>query len=211
MRIGLHVHVRADTRKRSSTQRRPARPRCKSSRRIRAAIARRAIDVPALEAFAEHAPRGGHRIRASIHTPYLINLASADPKISQGSLRLLRARSRRRARAAACVSSTRISGSYGTRDRSEGFAAICRALEAALADIEPGVFLVLENSAGAGKFSRRDVGGAWRASYARWRIRSSAFVSIRRTRGRRATRSTRRTASTASSMRRERKSASIAC
>ncbi len=44
-------------------------------------------------------------------------------------------------------------GSYGTRDREEAFAAICGALEVALADIEPGVFLVLENSAGAGNLA----------------------------------------------------------
>jgi deoxyribonuclease IV len=41
-------------------------------------------------------------------------------------------------------------GSYGTRVRDDAFVAICDALESALATIEPGVFLVLENSAGAG-------------------------------------------------------------
>jgi deoxyribonuclease-4 len=44
-------------------------------------------------------------------------------------------------------------GSYGTRDRDEAFTAICRALETALAGIEPGVFLVIENSAGAGNLA----------------------------------------------------------
>jgi deoxyribonuclease-4 len=44
-------------------------------------------------------------------------------------------------------------GSYGTRDRGEGFAAICGALETALEAIEPGVFLVMENSAGAGNLA----------------------------------------------------------
>jgi deoxyribonuclease-4 len=44
-------------------------------------------------------------------------------------------------------------GSYGTRDREQAFNAICRALEAALTAIEPGVFLVLENSAGAGNLA----------------------------------------------------------
>ncbi len=44
-------------------------------------------------------------------------------------------------------------GSYGTRDRKEAFADVCRLLEAALAQIEPGVFLVIENSAGAGNLA----------------------------------------------------------
>jgi deoxyribonuclease-4 len=42
-------------------------------------------------------------------------------------------------------------GSYGKRDRAEGFAAVVQLLERALEDIAPGVFLVLENSAGAGQ------------------------------------------------------------
>jgi deoxyribonuclease-4 len=42
-------------------------------------------------------------------------------------------------------------GSYGKRDRNEGFAQVVAALETALADIQPGVYLVMENSAGAGQ------------------------------------------------------------
>jgi len=42
-------------------------------------------------------------------------------------------------------------GSYGKRPRSEGFSAVVAALETALSKIAPGVFLVLENSAGAGQ------------------------------------------------------------
>src|SRR5271165_3044211 len=46
------------------------------------------IDVPALEAFA--AMRSEANLDpCAIHTPYLINLASADPKIAKGSLHLL--------------------------------------------------------------------------------------------------------------------------
>jgi deoxyribonuclease IV len=41
-------------------------------------------------------------------------------------------------------------GSYGTGDRNAGFVRVCRALEEALATVAPGVYLVLENSAGAG-------------------------------------------------------------
>jgi len=44
-------------------------------------------------------------------------------------------------------------GSYGKRDRAEGFTAICHALEAALENIAPGVHLVMENSAGAGNLA----------------------------------------------------------
>ena len=42
-------------------------------------------------------------------------------------------------------------GSYGKRDRSDGFACVIAALDRALEGIAPGVFLVLENSAGAGQ------------------------------------------------------------
>ncbi|MHB8148459.1 MAG: deoxyribonuclease IV, partial [Vulcanimicrobiaceae bacterium] len=41
-------------------------------------------------------------------------------------------------------------GSYGKRDRNEGFTAIVQALERALETIQTGVYLILENSAGAG-------------------------------------------------------------
>jgi deoxyribonuclease-4 len=85
-----------------------------------------------------------------IHTSYLINLASDDPKISKGSLRLLK-----NDLAAAGIGGIEIVnthlGSYGTRERSAGFAAVVAALEDALATIPPGVLLVAENSAGAGQ------------------------------------------------------------
>jgi deoxyribonuclease-4 len=42
-------------------------------------------------------------------------------------------------------------GSYGKRDRRDGFISVVAALEAALENIAPDVFLVLENSAGAGQ------------------------------------------------------------
>jgi deoxyribonuclease IV len=109
------------------------------------------VDRPALEAFA--------RLRAGadldpcvIHTPYLINLASDDPKIFSGSLRLLRSDIEVAGAGGIRFVNTHL-GSYGTRDRNDGFAAICSALEAALEGIAPGVFLVLENSAGAGNLA----------------------------------------------------------
>lgn len=106
------------------------------------------IDVPALEKFAQLRHDAGIKTCA-IHTPYLINLASDDPKISQGSLRLLESDLEVAARGGIQFVNTHL-GSYGTRDRNEGFVAICRALETALAEIPPDVFLVLENSAGSG-------------------------------------------------------------
>ena len=47
------------------------------------------IDVPALEAFARQR-READLDPCVVHTPYLINFASDDPKIYDGSLRLLR-------------------------------------------------------------------------------------------------------------------------
>lgn len=110
-----------------------------------------AIDVPALETFARMRRDAGLD-PCAIHTPYLINLASDDPKIYDGSLRLLRNDLAVAARGGIRFVNTHL-GSYGVRERNEGFAAICRALEAALEGIEPGVFLVLENSAGAGNLA----------------------------------------------------------
>ncbi|HEY0614447.1 MAG TPA: deoxyribonuclease IV, partial [Candidatus Elarobacter sp.] len=42
-------------------------------------------------------------------------------------------------------------GSYGKRDRNDGFASVIAALEDALDGIDPNVALVMENSAGAGQ------------------------------------------------------------
>ena len=108
-----------------------------------------AIDVPSLERFrAERAAAG--IATCAIHTSYLINLASDDPKIASGSLRLLKNDLAVAAAGGIDFVNTHL-GSYGTRDRAEGFAAVVALLERALEDIAPGVFLVLENSAGAGK------------------------------------------------------------
>jgi deoxyribonuclease-4 len=103
------------------------------------------------EAFAEFATlRAAAGIEpAVIHTAYLINLASDDPKILAGSLRLLKADLQAAAAGGIALVNTHL-GSYGKRDRDEGFAQVVRALEDALAGIPPGVTLVMENSAGAG-------------------------------------------------------------
>ncbi len=107
------------------------------------------IDRPALENFA--AKRAAAGIDAAvIHTSYLINLASEDEKIVTNSLRLLVNDLAVAAVGSVAYVNTHL-GSYGKRRRSEGFGAVLRALETALADIRPGVFLVMENSAGAGQ------------------------------------------------------------
>jgi deoxyribonuclease-4 len=109
------------------------------------------LDVPALEAFARMR-RESDLDPCVVHTPYLINLASEDPKIYEGSQRLLAHDLEAAARGSMRFVNTHL-GSYGTRDRAEGFVAICRALEAALEDVGPEVFLVMENSAGAGNLA----------------------------------------------------------
>ena len=106
------------------------------------------IDVPALTAFA--ALRKENDLDPCvIHTPYLINLGSDDPKIAEGSVRLLEGDLAVAAQGGIRYVNTHL-GSYGKRDRNEGFIAIARALEGVLEKIQPGVYLVLENSAGAG-------------------------------------------------------------
>lgn len=108
-----------------------------------------ALDAPALEHFRELRAEAGIW-PAVIHTSYLINLASADPKIVAGSLRLLKHDLAGAALGDIRYVNTHL-GSYGTRPRTEGFASVVAALEDALATIQPGVNLVLENSAGAGQ------------------------------------------------------------
>src|SRR5215469_12982221 len=108
-------------------------------------------DVPALENFAQMRADAGID-PCVIHTPYLINLASEDPKVYLGSLGLLKADLATASVGKIKYVNTHL-GSYGGRDRKEGFVAICRALEDVLAEIQPGVELVLENSAGAGNLA----------------------------------------------------------
>jgi deoxyribonuclease-4 len=151
MRIGLHVHVAGGYVKAvehakatgcSAIQIFSTNPR---------GYRTSAIDGATLDAFADLRAQAGLDLCA-IHTPYLINLATDDPKIAKGSLHLLQNDLAVAARGRMRFVNTHL-GSYGTRDRGEAFDAICRALEAALTAIEPGVFLVLENSAGAGNLA----------------------------------------------------------
>lgn len=108
------------------------------------------VDAPALSRFAALRSEAGIlREATAIHTSYLINLASEDPKTAAGSLRLLENDLAVAAAGATAFVNTHL-GSYGTRERSAGFAQVVTALEHALAGTAPGVFLVMENSAGAG-------------------------------------------------------------
>ena len=107
------------------------------------------MDVPSLERFRALRKDAGIETCA-IHTSYLINLATEDPKISHGSLRLLENDLAVAAVGGIDFVNTHL-GSYGTRPRAQGFAAVVTLLEKALENIKPAVFLVLENSAGAGQ------------------------------------------------------------
>ena len=86
----------------------------------------------------------------AIHTSYLINLASEDPKTVGNSLRLLKNDLAVAAAGDVAYVNTHL-GSYGTRERSAGFATVVAALEDALEGIAPQTSLVMENSAGAGQ------------------------------------------------------------
>jgi deoxyribonuclease IV len=110
-----------------------------------------ALKVPGLEEFAKLRREAGIDTCVS-HTPYLINLASDDPKIYKGSIGLLENDLTVAARGGIRYVNTHL-GAYGARDRKEGFAAICRALELVLSKIERNVVLVMENSAGAGSLA----------------------------------------------------------
>ena len=109
------------------------------------------VDVPALQAFADLRKDAGID-PCVIHTPYLINLASEDPKVLAGSITLLKADLAVAAQGGIRYVNTHL-GSYGKRDRNEGFASTCSALETVLENIDPNVILVLENSAGAGSLA----------------------------------------------------------
>jgi len=108
-----------------------------------------AMDVTALERFKARRLAAGID-PAAIHTSYLINLASEDPKIVAGSLRLLKSDLEVAAVGGIAFVNTHL-GSYGSRQRSEGFAQVVAALGEALDSIPPGVWLIMENSAGAGQ------------------------------------------------------------
>lgn len=108
-----------------------------------------AIDRVSLEGFSGLRQAAGID-PCVIHTSYLINLASEDPKIAAGSLGLLKNDLEVAAIGGIRYVNTHL-GSYGKRDRKEGFVAACRLLEAALENIGPNVYLVMENSAGAGQ------------------------------------------------------------
>jgi deoxyribonuclease-4 len=151
MRIGLHVHVAGGYLKAVEHAKAAGCTAMQIFSTNPRSYRTSAIDGAALDAFAQLRREAGLD-PCAIHTPYLINLASADPKIARGSLRLLQNDLAVAARGGMRFVNTHL-GSYGTRDRREAFDGICGALEAALAGVEPGLFLVLENSAGAGNLA----------------------------------------------------------
>jgi deoxyribonuclease-4 len=106
-------------------------------------------NVPVLSAFRTSRAAAGIATSA-IHTSYLINLASEDPAIASKSLGLLANDLAVASVAGIDFVNTHL-GSYGTRPREQGFASVTELLSRALENIAPGVFLILENSAGAGK------------------------------------------------------------
>jgi deoxyribonuclease-4 len=106
------------------------------------------IDEERLRQFAEMRAAAGIQ-DCVIHTPYLINLASEESKTVNNSIRLIRHDLAFAAAGSIEFVNTHL-GSYGKRDRKEGFASVITALERILEDISPNVQLVLENSAGAG-------------------------------------------------------------
>lgn len=156
MRIGLHVHVAGGYEKAAQHAKAAGAGAMQvfstNPRTYRAS----AMDVAALDAFAQRRREWGLD-PCAIHTAYLVNLASAHEKIANGSLRLIQNDLAVAARGGMRFVNTHL-GSYGSRDRKEGLHAIVRALERALAGIEPGVLLVLENSAGAGNLAGGTLG-----------------------------------------------------
>ena len=106
------------------------------------------ISPEKLAAFADARETAGIS-RSVIHTSYLINLASEDPKAVGNSKRLIKHDLEVASVGRIAYVNTHL-GSYGERDRKAGFASVVTALEQCLEDIAPDVYLILENSAGAG-------------------------------------------------------------
>jgi deoxyribonuclease-4 len=148
MRIGVHVRVGAGYAKAIEYAKRVKCTAVQIFSSNPRAYRTGPVNRPALEAFKAARDQAGID-PCVIHSPYLINLASDDPKITAGSLNLLKYDI-----AVADVGGIKYVnthlGSYGKRDRKEGFVSACNLLEQALENIPAGVFLVMENSAGAG-------------------------------------------------------------
>ncbi|HZY95789.1 MAG TPA: deoxyribonuclease IV [Candidatus Cybelea sp.] len=148
MRIGLHVHVAGGYVKAVEHAKAAGCAAMQVFSTNPRSYRTSATDLAAIENFAKLRRDAGID-PCAIHTPYLINLASADAKIAQGSLRLIQNDLAVAAKGGMRFVNTHL-GSYGARDREDARTAVCRVLETALSGIEPGVTLVLENSAGAG-------------------------------------------------------------
>lgn len=148
MRIGVHVRVGAGYAKAIDYAKRVQCTAIQIFSSNPRSYRTSAVDRAALETF--KAARAAAGIDPCIiHSPYLINLASDDPKIAAGSLNLLRYDLAVAAAGEMQYVNTHL-GSYGKRNRKEGFLSACSLLSQALEEIPAGVGLVMENSAGAG-------------------------------------------------------------
>ena len=123
MRVGMHVHVAGGYVKAVEHAKRAGARALQvfSSNPRSYRIAR--MDLEALDEFAR-LRKEADLDPCAIHTAYLVNLASDDPKIYAGSERLLRADLDVARRGGMRFVNTHL-GSYGERDRNEGFGAIC--------------------------------------------------------------------------------------
>lgn len=149
MRFGLHVHMATGYAKAVEYATRTGCDAVQVFSDNPKTYRTKAIDYEVLASFRARRDAAGID-PAVIHTSYLINLASDDPKIVTGSLRLLKNDLVVAGAGGIRYVNTHL-GSYGSRPRSQGFAAVVAALDDALASIPPDVYLVLENSAGAGQ------------------------------------------------------------
>jgi len=109
------------------------------------------ISDPDPSAWAEFASlrRKHDLVPSAIHTSYLINLATENRDHFDASYALIAHDLELAAGGDIAYVNTHL-GSYGGRDRKEGHAQVCRALSRLIDGIASGVFLVMENSAGAG-------------------------------------------------------------
>jgi len=84
-----------------------------------------------------------------IHTPYLVNLVTANKGLHTMSVELVSHDLHLAAKAGIEYVNTHL-GSYGDQDREESFDRVCATIDALIKTTPPGPMLLLENSAGAG-------------------------------------------------------------
>ena len=160
MRVGLHVHVAGGHVKAVEHAKAVGATAMQVFSSNPRSYRTTAIDISALEAFAR-LRRDANLDPCAIHTPYLINFASADPKISQGSLRLLQHDLAAAARGGMRFVNTHL-GSYGTRDRAGRLRGDLPLVGGRARGYRTGRLSRTRELGRRGKFGRRDVGRARR-------------------------------------------------